>query len=124
MTGKINLQEKASQLEELWSPRVIGELDGAYYAKIAKLKGELAWHSHDKEDESFLVIQGQLKIELADQTVHLSEGDFYIVPKGVPHNPVADEECTVLIFEKKETQHMGDVIDDRTRSIEDQLRPL
>lgn len=124
MNKKINLKEQAAKLNELWSPRIIGELDNAYYAKIAKLKGELAWHSHDDEDELFLVVQGKLKIELKDQAVELSEGDLYIIPKGVRHNPIAEEECTVLIFEQKATKHTGNVEHEKTRSIDDQLRPV
>ena len=124
MNKVINLREKTAKLDELWSPRIIGELDNAYYAKIAKLKGELAWHSHEEEDELFIVIKGKLKIELEDQTIELSEGDLYIVPKGVMHNPFAEEECSVLIFERKETKHTGTVENQKTRSIEDQLRPI
>ena len=124
MNSVINLRDKANKLEELWSPRVIGELDDAYYAKIAKLKGEFAWHSHDNEDELFIVIEGQLKIKMEDRTVDLSEGELYIVPKGVLHNPIAEEECSVLIFEKKETKHIGRVENERTRTIEEQLRPI
>ena len=107
MKDPINLQEASNKLQELWSPRVIGELDDAYYVKIAKLEGDLAWHSHDNEDEMFLVIDGQLKIEMEDRTVNLGPGDMYVVPKGVMHNPVAEEVCSVLVFEKKETKHMG-----------------
>jgi mannose-6-phosphate isomerase-like protein (cupin superfamily) len=124
MKDPINLKTASAKLDELWSPRVIGELDNTYYAKIAKLKGELAWHSHDEEDELFIVIDGHLKIELKDQVVELSEGDMYIVPKGVMHNPIAEEECSVLVFEKKETKHIGNVENEKTRSIEDQLRPI
>jgi mannose-6-phosphate isomerase-like protein (cupin superfamily) len=124
MKDPINLKAASAKLDELWSPRIVGELDNAYYAKIAKLKGELAWHSHDEEDELFIVIDGHLKIELKDEIVELSEGDMYIVPKGVMHNPIAEEECSVLVFEKKETKHIGNVESEKTRSIEDQLRPI
>lgn len=124
MIAPVNLQEASNKLKELWSPRVIGQLDDAYYVKIAKLEGDLAWHSHDNEDEMFLVIEGNLKIEMKDRTVNLEPGDLYVVPKGVMHNPVAEEVCSVLVFEKKDTKHMGDVEDERTRSIEEQLRPI
>lgn len=124
MTDPINLQAASNKLQELWSPRVIGQLDDAYYLKIAKLEGDLAWHSHDNEDEMFLVIEGNLKIEMKNRTVELGPGDLYVVPKGVMHNPIADEVCSVLVFEKKETKHMGQVEDERTRTIEEQLRPI
>ncbi|MCZ6671889.1 MAG: cupin domain-containing protein [Verrucomicrobia bacterium] len=124
MNTPINLKEKSAKLDEYWSPRVLGELDDSYYAKIAKLKGSLAWHSHDEEDELFIVIDGQLKIEMKDQTVELSAGDMYIVPKGVMHNPIAEEECSVFIFEKKETKHTGNTETGKTRSIEEQLRSI
>ena len=124
MTDPINLQAASNKLQELWSPRVIGQLDDAYYLKIAKLEGDLAWHSHDNEDEMFLVIEGNLKIEMKDRTIELGPGDLYVVPKGVMHNPIADEVCSVLVFEKKETKHMGEVEDERTRTIEEQLRPI
>ena len=124
MKDPINLQEASSKLKELWSPRVIGQLDDAYYVKIAKLEGDLAWHSHEDEDEMFLVIEGQLKIEMKDRTVELGPGDLYVVPKGVMHNPIAENVCSVLVFEKKETKHMGEVQNEITRTIEEQLRPI
>jgi len=124
MKDPINLQAATKKLAELWSPRVIGELDDAYYVKIAKLEGELAWHSHENEDEMFLVIEGHLKIQMKDRMVELGPGEMYVVPKGVVHNPIAEEVCSVLVFEKKETRHMGEVENDRTRSIEEQLRPI
>lgn len=124
MKDPINLQEASDKLKELWSPRVIGQLDDAYYLKIAKLEGDLAWHSHENEDEMFLVIEGNLKIEMKDRTIELGPGDLYVVPKGVMHNPIAEEVCSVLVFEKKETKHMGEVEDERTRTIEEQLRPI
>ena len=124
MKDPINLQEASDKLKELWSPRVIGQLDDAYYLKIAKLEGDLAWHSHENEDEMFLVIEGNLKIEMKDRTIELGPGDLYVVPKGVMHNPIAEEACSVLVFEKKETKHMGEVEDERTRTIEEQLRPI
>lgn len=123
MNTAINLKEKAAKLTEFWSPRVLGELDGSY-AKIAKLKGSLAWHKHDDEDELFLVIEGHLRMELEDETIELGPGDLYIVPKGVMHNPVAEEECSVLLIEKKNTKHTGNLELEKTKSIEDQLRPL
>lgn len=113
----------AASLEETWSPRVIGEIEG-FYLKVARLQGELAWHSHAEEDELFFVLRGALHIELEDSAVDLAEGDLYIVPKGVRHNPVAREECLVLLLEAKSTLHTGTEITARTRSLAEQLRPL
>lgn len=110
----------AEKLTDYWSPRVVGEVDAAY-VKVAKVKGELMWHSHEEEDELFLVLKGRLRIEMPARTVTLNAGELFVVPKGVRHNPVADEECHILLFERKSTAHTGDVVTDRTRSIEEQL---
>ena len=112
----------AEALVELWSPRVIGELDDAYI-KIAKGQGSLAWHSHAEEDEMFLVLKGRLRIEMEGGSVELGEGEMYVVPKGMPHNPVAEEECLLMLIERKSTLHTGEVTTSRTRSLEEQLRP-
>ncbi|MBC2607563.1 cupin domain-containing protein [Pelagicoccus albus] len=119
----VSLKDKASKLEETWSPRVIGEVND-FYAKVAKLRGNFAWHKHDEEDELFLVISGSLKIELEDGAVELKEGEMYVVPRGEMHNPIAEEECSVLLFERKSTKHTGDLKIARTKSEEDQLRPF
>ena len=111
----------AASLTEHWSPRVIAEVDDAY-VKVAKVRGELAWHSHEGEDELFLVLRGRLRIEMEAGAVELGPGELYVVPKGVRHNPVADEECLVLLIERKSTLHTGDVVTDKTRSITDQLK--
>lgn len=113
-------RQAAAALADYWSPRVIGEIDDSY-VKVAKLKGTLAWHRHPDEDELFLVLTGRLRIEMDDKTVELGEGDLFVVPRGVRHNPVADVECCVLLIEKKSTAHTGDVITDKTRTIEQQL---
>ena len=113
----------ANGLTELWSPRVVAELDDAY-VKVAKVKGTLAWHSHDDEDELFYVLRGRLRIEMEHDTVELGAGDAYVVPKGVRHNPIADDECLVMLIERKTTLHTGNEVTDQTRSIEDQLRPI
>jgi mannose-6-phosphate isomerase-like protein (cupin superfamily) len=112
----------AASLTELWSPRVIAELDDSYI-KVAKVRGTLAWHSHDNEDELFFVLKGRLRIEMKDRTVELREGELFVVPKGVQHNPVAEEECHVMLVERKSTLHTGNVATEKTRSIADQLRP-
>lgn len=113
----------AAALTEHWSPRVIAEVDDAY-VKVAKVKGTLAWHSHDGEDEFFYVLDGTLRIEMEARTVELHAGDAFVVPRGVRHNPVAERECLVMLIERKSTRHTGDTVTEKTRSIADQLRPV
>ncbi|MGB8636074.1 MAG: cupin domain-containing protein [Rhodanobacteraceae bacterium] len=115
----MNFEKALSELETYWSPRIIGQVNDQYI-KVAKLKGEFTWHAHDDEDEMFLVIYGRLKIQLHDGEVNLKAGDAYVVPRGVMHNPVADEECGVVLIETVSTRHTGDVIDPHTRTIEQQ----
>jgi mannose-6-phosphate isomerase-like protein (cupin superfamily) len=112
----------AASLNEFWFPKVIGELDDSYI-KVAKLRGSLAWHSHDDEDEMFFVLSGRLRIEMPGLSVVLGAGELYVVPRGVRHNPVAEEECLVLLVERKSTSHTGDVRTGKTRSIAEQLAP-
>jgi mannose-6-phosphate isomerase-like protein (cupin superfamily) len=113
----------AAALAELWSPRVVAEVDDAY-VKVARVHGTLAWHAHADEDELFYVLKGRLRIEMEARTVELGEGELFVVPKGVRHNPVADEECHLLLIERKSTQHTGDEVTDKTRSLAEQLRSL
>jgi mannose-6-phosphate isomerase-like protein (cupin superfamily) len=113
----------AAALVEFWSPRVIGEVNDTYI-KVAKLQGSLAWHSHEEEDELFLVLRGQLRIELEGGAVELCEGEMYIVPKGVRHNPVAEEQCEIMLIERKSTLHTGATVTEKTRSLAEQLRPV
>jgi len=112
----------AAGLTELWSPRVIAEVDDSYI-KVAKVQGVFGWHAHTDEDELFLVLQGHLRIEMEAGTVDLREGEIFVVPKGVRHNPVAEHECLVMLIERKSTLHTGDTITEKTRSIAEQLRP-
>ena len=121
--GVVSPERLASALAEHWSPRVIAEVDDAY-VKVAKVVGSLAWHSHDDEDEFFYVLAGSLRIEMEDRTVELDAGDAFVVPKGVRHNPVADRECLVMLIERKTTQHTGNTVTAKTRSIAEQLRPV
>lgn len=113
--------QEAGKLDEFWSPRVIAELDDNY-VKVARLKGTLAWHSHDEEDEMFYILKGQLRMEYEHEAVELVEGDLHVVPRGVPHNPVAQNECLVLLIERKSTLHTGRVATEKTRNITEQLR--
>ena len=119
----VSPQRIAERLTEYWSPRVVAELDDCY-VKVAKLHGSLAWHSHDAEDELFYVLKGSLRIEMEARTVGLGPGDAFVVPKGVRHNPVADEECLVMLVERKTTLHTGSEVTEKTRSLADQLRPV
>ena len=113
----------AASLTELWSPRVVAEVDEVC-VKVAKVRGSLAWHSHDNEDELFYVLKGRLRIEMDGHAVELEEGELYVVPKGVRHNPVTDEECHLLLIERKSTLHTGNVTTEKTRSLAEQLRPI
>lgn len=117
----MNIERQFESLDEFWSPRVIGRVNDQY-VKVAKLKGEFTWHKHDDEDEMFLVVRGRLKIQLEDGDVELGPGDFHVVPKGVRHNPVAAEECWVMLIETVSTRHTGDVQSPLTKTIEQQLR--
>ena len=113
----------AESLTELWSPRVIAEVDDSYI-KVAKVEGSLAWHSHENEDELFFVLKGRLRIEMEDRLVELSEGEMFVVPKGVRHNPVAENECHIMLIERKSTLHTGNIVTEKTRSLAEQLRPI
>lgn len=119
----VNIERSFDAIRQHWTPKVVGRVNDQY-VKIAKLHGELAWHKHEDEDELFWVVRGALKIELERQDpVYLGEGDVFVVPTGVLHNPVADDECWVVLIETVSTKHTGDIITERTRSIEEQLRP-
>jgi len=109
----INLREKFNQMPDYWHPRIIGEVNDSY-AKIGKLKGEFVWHSHENEDELFLVVQGHLVIKLRDRDLHLDPGELVIIPRGVEHCPEAVEEAHVLLLEPKTTLNTGNVIDEHT----------
>lgn len=104
----INLNEKFSQFSDHWSPKVIGELNGQH-VKLAKVKGEFVWHDHANEDELFLIVKGQLKMEFRDRTEVINEGEMIIVPRGVEHKPIAEEEVWLMLFEPAEIKHTGEV---------------
>ena len=105
---KVNLGEKLAQITEHWRPKVVGELNGQE-VKLVKFKGEFLWHHHGREDELFLVVRGSFRVEFRDQVVPLTAGEFVIVPRGVEHRTVADEEVEVLVFEPAATRNTGNV---------------
>ena len=123
MSDVISPEKIAAALTEYWSPRVIAELDDSFL-KVAKVQGSLTWHSHDSEDELFYVLKGSLRIEMEERTVVLGQGEAFVVPKGVRHNPVAQHDCHIMLIEKKTTLHTGAEIIEKTRSLADQLRPV
>jgi mannose-6-phosphate isomerase-like protein (cupin superfamily) len=114
MLQKINLEDKLSQFQDHWNPRIIGELNGQH-VKLAKLSGEFIWHKHDEEDEMFLVLSGTLKMELRDQVIILEQGESIIIPRGTDHRPVAENEVAVLLFEPASTLNTGDQRSQLTR---------
>ncbi len=110
----------AESLTEYWSPKIVSSLDDSY-VKVAKLKGNFVWHKHDQEDELFYILKGSLVMEYENKKINLRSGDLHIVPKGVMHNPYAEDECLVMLIEKKETLHTGDTKHQGSKSIEEQL---
>jgi mannose-6-phosphate isomerase-like protein (cupin superfamily) len=111
--SKVNLQEKLALFSEHWRPRIVGELNGQQ-VKLAKLLGAFDWHHHEQEDELFLVLKGVLRLRLREGEVVLNEGEFFIVPRGVEHQPVAEEEVHVLFFEPASTLNTGNLRNDKT----------
>ena len=109
----INIQDKLSLINDLWNPRVIAELNGQQ-VKIAKVKGEFVWHDHQEEDELFYVIKGKLKLEFRDKMVEVNEGEMIVVPIGVEHRPIAEEEVWIMLFEPAKIKHTGEVKSDLT----------
>ena len=103
----VNIESKLATFSEHWQPRTVALFNG-HDVMVAKLKGEFTWHQHDDSDDFFLVLIGSLKIELRDRTVHLGPGELFVVPEGVEHRPVADEECQVLLIERSGTPNSGD----------------
>ena len=117
---KVNLGEKLALFTDHWSPKIVGELNGQH-VKLVKFRGEFVWHKHDHEDELFLVVKGRFIMEFRDRHVPLGEGEFLIVPRGVEHRPVADEEVHVLLFEPATTLNTGNVRDERTVDVPERL---
>jgi mannose-6-phosphate isomerase-like protein (cupin superfamily) len=113
MISKVNLAQKFPLIREYWKPHIAGELNGQY-VKLVKFLGEFDWHHHAEEDELFLVVKGRFRLELRDGAVEVGEGEFVIVPRGVDHRPVADEECHALLFEPVTTLNTGNVRTEKT----------
>jgi mannose-6-phosphate isomerase-like protein (cupin superfamily) len=113
MPEKVNLREKLARFSDHWSPKVVGDLNGQQ-VKLVKFQGEFVWHHHDHEDELFLVVAGRFRMEFRDRHVWLEEGEFLIVPRGVEHRPVAEQEVSVLLFEPATTLNTGNVHNERT----------
>ncbi len=110
---KVNLVQKFSMFQEYWSPKIAGELNDSY-VKLVKFKGEFVWHHHETEDELFLVVKGRLLIKLRDRDIFLEEGEFVIIPRGVEHLPIAEEEVHALLLEPKSTLNTGNVRNEKT----------
>lgn len=112
---KVNINDKFSLFSEYWSPKIVGELNGQL-VKLAKFKGEFVWHKHDNEDELFMVVKGKLTIEFRDRIETLNENELIIVPKGIEHKPVANEEVWVLLFEPVATLNTGNTYGELTKT--------
>ncbi len=117
---KININEKLSTFSEYWSPKIVGGLNESY-VKLAKLKGEFVWHMHENEDEMFLVIKGKLIIKLRTEDIILNEGEFFIIPRGIEHMPVAEDEVHVMLLEPKTTLNTGNVKNERTVEVLEEI---
>jgi mannose-6-phosphate isomerase-like protein (cupin superfamily) len=109
----IDLREKFASFDEHWSPRIVAELNGQH-VKLVKFRGAFVWHHHEREDELFLVHRGRFRMEFRDRSVDLGPGEMIVVPRGVEHRPVADEEVEVMLFEPAGTLNTGNVVDERT----------
>ena len=113
MVTKINLAEKFDRFTDQWSPKIVADLNDSH-VKLAKVQGEFVWHRHAEEDELFIVVQGELTIELRDGQVTLEPGEMVVIPRGVEHRPVAKDEVHLMLIEPKATRHTGDVVSERT----------
>jgi mannose-6-phosphate isomerase-like protein (cupin superfamily) len=117
---KVSIAEKLSRFSDHWNPRIVGELNGQH-VKLVKFQGEFVWHHHEHEDELFLVVSGRFRMDFRDRQEWLDEGEFLIVPRGVEHRPVAEEEVAVLLFEPATTLNTGNADDSRTRTTLERL---
>lgn len=118
---KKNINDEFNKIQKLWSPSIVAEVNDSY-VKFAKIDGDLVWHTHEHEDEMFLIIKGSVTIKYKDSEVFLQEGDFHVVKKGLSHFPITTEECWVMLIESKSTLHTGEVENEYTKSIENQLK--
>jgi mannose-6-phosphate isomerase-like protein (cupin superfamily) len=110
---KINIKQSMDSFTEMWSPKIVGEVNDSY-VKLVKFQGEFVWHHHEQEDEMFLVVKGRMLMKLRDEDITVDEGEFIIIPRGVEHMPVAQEETHVLLFEPRSTLNTGNVQNERT----------
>lgn len=110
---KVDIAQKLSLFDEHWSPKIVGELNGQL-VKVVKFSGEFVWHHHDEEDEMFLVVDGRFRMEFRDGEVWIERGEFIVVPRGVEHRPVAEEEASVMLFEPASTLNTGNVTGEMT----------
>ena len=110
---KVNLKEMFGRFQDQWKPKIVGEVNDSF-VKLVKFQGEFVWHHHDDEDEMFLVVKGRMRMQLRDREVAVGPGEFIIIPHGVEHKPVADEETEVLLFEPNSTLNTGNVHNERT----------
>jgi mannose-6-phosphate isomerase-like protein (cupin superfamily) len=117
---RVSLEEKFNLFSDRWSPKIVGEINDSY-VKLVKLKGEFVWHHHEAEDELFLVVKGSLLIKLRDRDIRLEEGEFVIIPRGVEHLPIAEEEAHVMLLEPKTTLNTGEVHNERTVAVLDRI---
>lgn len=111
----VNLIEKFARIGDYWHPRVVGDVNDMQ-VKLVKLKGEFVWHHHEAEDELFLVLKGKLRMKLRDRDIYINEGEFVVIPKGVEHLPVAEDEVHLMLLEPKTTLNTGNVQSERTRA--------
>ncbi|MFA6151909.1 MAG: cupin domain-containing protein [Chitinophagaceae bacterium] len=111
---KVNIADKLTLFNDFWNPRIVGELNGQH-VKLVKFKGPFVWHKHDDEDEMFLVVKGEFRMEFRDKIILLKENEFLIVPKGIEHRPVAEQEVSVLLFEPITTLNTGDALSELTK---------
>jgi len=116
----VNINSAFKDITDHWSPKIISQVNDQYM-KVAKLKGEFVWHKHDEEDELFYIMKGELLMEYEDKSILLKSGDVHVVPKGVMHNPRAENECWIMLIEPVSTAHTGDTVTEKTRSVEEQL---
>ncbi len=111
---KINIEEKLALFNDYWNPRIVGELNGQH-VKLVKFQGEFVWHKHDNEDEMFYVLKGEFNMELCDKTILIKENEFFIVPKGIEHRPVAEKEVSIMLFEPATTLNTGNTKGELTK---------